>query len=147
MAENDPSEFNIVTQWVIFIILLFFIGFSIANAVFYAHSRENKDPNPPISKEASTTMMVINIILAVLATIFAIVVMISIVRKTKMTRQIPQRSEEMTTRTVSYSTPYSPMPMKSPLVSSNPVVPTTFLRSPTMSTTTSRTFVSPTTTF
>jgi heme/copper-type cytochrome/quinol oxidase subunit 2 len=81
MARNDPSEFGNIVQIVLFVILLFFVGFSIANAVYYARSRDTTNPNPPISKNAATTMMVINIIITILAALFAVIIMVALIRK------------------------------------------------------------------
>lgn len=106
MSENSPSEFNVITQWVIFIVLLFFIGFSIANAVYYGRSRNNKEPNPPISHNTATVMMVLNIIIAVLATAFAIVVMVSIAKKYRVKNKRPMSVEMQT------YTPYNPAPVR-----------------------------------
>lgn len=141
------TEFGKITKWVIFIILVFFVGFSIANAVYYQRSKDTTEPNPPISKDAATIMLAINVVIAILSTVFAIVIVISLINGYKretmfenindpdLNRRIPDtgmssrfsRSSYDSALNTGYSLP--PPPQRVPLQSSVYSPPVTQVRS------------------
>jgi len=80
MADSDCPKTSIWIMYMIMIFTIFFLAFSIANAVYYSKLRSlPQTPTPPVTHGTATTMMWINIILAVFSGILLIVSLIRIV--------------------------------------------------------------------
>lgn len=62
------SKFPLAAKIIFLIVIIFLLGFSIANAIYYKRIEEN--PNPPVNKSAAYAMFILNIVLIILCVVF-----------------------------------------------------------------------------
>lgn len=69
-----------ILGWVTFFLLILFIGFNIANVVYYHRIKDSTVPNPSVSKGSAQTMITVNVAMIVIQVIFDIIILVLLLK-------------------------------------------------------------------
>lgn len=65
-----------ILSWILLFVLITFVGFCIANAIYFTKIHNSTEDNPSVSKHTAHTMVVINETMIIVQIIFIIIIIV-----------------------------------------------------------------------